>query len=85
MIEKNKNLKESVITVENRKFIFASLFLLANKLQTVGDRWDETITFKQWLLLIMIIQFKGSYPTLTETAELIGTSRQNMKQLVLKL
>ena len=84
MIEKNKNLKESVITVENRKFIFASLFLLANKLQTVGDRWDETITFKQWLLLI-IIQFKESYPTLTETAELIGTSRQNIKQLVLKL
>lgn len=72
-------------TMTQKEFIFGSLFLLANRLQVLGDRWDKEITMKQWFLIVMIAQFKDYPPTLTEVAEFMGSSRQNVKQLALKL
>lgn len=73
--------------IDNQKFIFGSLFLLANKLQTLGDHYLEEggMTTKQWFLTAMVSQFKERPPTLSEVAELMGSSRQNVKQLALKL
>lgn len=70
-----------------QKFIFGSLFLLANKLQVIGDQYlgRDGMTTKQWLLTVMIVQFGDTPPTLSEVAELMGSSRQNVKQLALKL
>ncbi len=64
-----------------------SLFLLANKLQAVGDQYlgKDDITTKQWFLTAMISQFRDNPPTLSEVSELMGSSRQNVKQLALKL
>jgi DNA-binding MarR family transcriptional regulator len=61
--------------------------VLANKLQVIGDQYlgSVGITTKQWLLTAMISQFRDSPPTLSEVAELMGSSRQNVKQLALKL
>ncbi|WP_069997219.1 MarR family winged helix-turn-helix transcriptional regulator [Cellulosilyticum sp. I15G10I2] len=70
---------------DKKEFIFGSIFLLANRLQVLGDRWDSDITMKQWFLIVMIAQFKESPPTLSEVAEFMGSSRQNVKQLALKL
>ncbi len=67
------------------KFIFGSIHVLANKIQMLADKGPGDISFKQWLLLIMIMQFYGEAPTLSEVAEEIGSSRQNVKQLALKL
>lgn len=71
---------------EKQKFIFASIFLLANKLQVIGDNYlaNEEMTTKQWFLIMMVSQFKHP-PMLTEVANLMGSSRQNVKQLALKL
>lgn len=68
-------------------FIFGNLFLLANRLQVVSDQYlnNDNITTKQWLLLAAIGQFKDTSPTLSEVSEMIGCSRQNIKQLALKL
>lgn len=73
--------------LDKLKFIFGSLFLLANKLQVIGDKHiaDEDVTLKQWFLTVMISQFSDINPTLSEVAEFMGTSRQNVKQLALKL
>lgn len=73
--------------LEKRKFIFGSLFLIANKLQVIGDQYlgKEGMTTKQWLLTVVISQFHDRAPTLSEVAELMGSSRQNVKQLALKL
>lgn len=76
---------DSINKADEKKFIFGSLFLLANRLQVIGDRWDKEITMKQWFLLIMIVQFEDAPPKLSEVAEFIGSSRQNTKQLALKL
>nr|WP_245210305.1 MarR family transcriptional regulator [Sedimentibacter acidaminivorans] len=70
---------------EKEKFIFGSLFLLANRLQVIGDRWDTEITMKQWFLLVMTAHWGEIPPTLSELADFIGSSRQNVKQLALKL
>lgn len=72
---------------DKQKFIFGNLFLLANKLQVIGDQYlgKEGMTTKQWFLTVMISQFGDTPPTLSEVAELMGSSRQNVKQLALKL
>lgn len=74
-------------TIDKKKFIFGSLFLLSNRLQVIGDKYleKEGITTKQWLLIVMIAQFVDSIPTLSEVAQLMGSSRQNVKQLALRL
>jgi DNA-binding MarR family transcriptional regulator len=73
--------------IDKQKYIFGSIFLIANKLQVLGDQYlgRDGITTKQWLLTVMISQFRGNPPTLSEVAELMGSSRQNVKQLALKL
>ncbi|MCC5910865.1 MAG: MarR family transcriptional regulator [Clostridiaceae bacterium] len=73
--------------LDKQKFIFGSLFLLANKLQTMGDQLlgNDGMTVRQWFLTVMIIQFQDHCPTLGEVANLMGSSHQNVKQLALKL
>ena len=72
---------------EKQRFVFGSLFLLANRLQVVGDQYlaKDDMTTKQWFLSVVISQFRDHAPTLSEVAELMGSSRQNVKQLALKL
>jgi DNA-binding MarR family transcriptional regulator len=73
--------------LDKQKFIFGGLFLLANKLQVVGDQFlgKDNMTVRQWFLTVMILQFRSGPPTLSEVAELMDSSRQNVKQLALKL
>lgn len=62
------------------KAIFASLFILQNRLQTVFDREDPELTLKQFLLLILVRQAPRPQ-TLTQLGALLGCSRQNVKKL----
>lgn len=71
--------------MEYIKFIFATVFIVANKLQVIGDQYLGEITSKQWLLLLMVGQFEDQPPTLGQVAALLGVSHQNTKQLALKL
>lgn len=73
--------------LDKQKYIFGSLFLLANKLQVIGDQFlaKDGMTIKQWFLTVMISQFPGGSPTLGEVAQLMGSSHQNVKQLAIKL
>jgi DNA-binding MarR family transcriptional regulator len=68
-----------------QSFIFGNLFALSNKLQIIGDRILGEFTTKQWFLAAVITQLGDSPPTLSEVAEVIGSSRQNVKQIALKL
>lgn len=61
--------------------LFGSLFLLANYLQLVGDRLDEAITTKQWLLLAVLLKQPNAKTTLSELASQLGSSRQNVKKM----
>lgn len=65
--------------------LFGGIFLLANQLQIVGDSYLEEITTKQWFLMMIIERFGEYHPTLSEVAKELGSSRQNLKQIALKL
>jgi DNA-binding MarR family transcriptional regulator len=70
---------------ESKYVIFALIFLLANKLQVIGDSFFKEVTTKQWLVLVSLQIMGGNAPTLNDLSKFVGSSHQNVKQLVLKL
>jgi DNA-binding MarR family transcriptional regulator len=72
---------------EARNSIFAMVFLLAQRWQVLGDQQlvDDGLTTKQWLLLATLGALPQEAPSLNELTAVFGTSRQNVKQLALKL
>jgi len=73
--------------IKDDRFVFGSLFVTANLLETLLDRAFATygITTKQFLLLITIQNLFDAPPTMQETARAMGTSHQNIKQIALNL
>lgn len=69
----------------DERLMFGMILSIANNLQTIGDRMYKEITMKQFLVLIMLKVFDKEHPTLNELATQVGSSHQNVKQLVLKL
>lgn len=67
--------------LDKQAYIFGGIFTLANRLQILGDKLDENITTKQWLLIAIISKSENPSPTLSEVAEIIGSSRQNVKKM----
>ncbi len=61
-----------------KQAIFASIFVMQNKLQTTCDKLDPELTMKQWLLLAIADSVDETL-TLTKLGELMGCSRQNVK------
>ena len=64
--------------------LFGALLAMGNRLQAAGDRFYDEITTKQWFVLAVLENFSAP-PTLGELARGVGSSHQNVKQLVLKL
>lgn len=76
---------EKLEGMDGRYLAFGLLFAASNRLETVGDRYLEEVTAKQWYLLLCLTTFFERPPTLSQLAEQMGSSRQNVKQLALKL
>jgi DNA-binding MarR family transcriptional regulator len=62
-------------------YIYGGIFALSNKLQLIGDKLDSNISTKQWFLIAIIVSFQDEAPTISMTAERMGTSRQNIKKM----
>lgn len=81
-----------VINSENVDFtgIEASYFLVGllsafeNRFQALADRYMKEISWKQFFAIICIGMCKEK-PTLRELADIMGSSHQNVKQILLKL
>ena len=69
------------------KLLFGGIFFIANKLETVADRYLARygLSVKQWMITLVIEEMGDFSPTLSEVSERIGTTRQNVKQIALKL
>lgn len=72
--------KFSNSTENRRKAIFSTLFIAANKLQTLFDNHIPELSLKQFMLLTLVRQSKQQL-TFTQLGELMGCSRQNIKKL----
>lgn len=70
--------------LEQKAYIFGTIFTLSNKLQAIGDKFDKNITIKQWLLLVTVSKFQEP-PTISEAANYVGYSRQNAKRMAAAL
>lgn len=70
---------------DDAHLFFGGILGTANQLQVMGDGLFDEITMKQWFVLAILEVFKEEAPTLKELAEEVGSSHQNVKQLVLKL
>lgn len=70
--------------LEQKAFIFGTIFTLSNRLQALGDEFDKNITTKQWLFILGVSKFKEP-PTISEVANRIGYSRQNAKRIAAAL
>lgn len=72
--------------IDDKYIIFATFFMLSNRLQTIGDSFFKEVSTKQWFVLLVLSGIMNDYvPTLNELSEVVGSSHQNVKQLVLKL
>lgn len=71
----------------DREFIFGTLFVVANKLDTLLERELDQygMTAKQWFLSIALDTLFDEPPTIKEVARSMGSSHQNVKQVALKL
>ena len=65
--------------------VYATLFSLTNKLQIRGDERLEGLSSRQLMTMIAIIHLPGDQTTLNNIARKLGTSKQNVKQLVANL
>lgn len=70
--------------MDDRFFLIGLLNEFMNRFQTVGDRFSGEISWKQCFTLICI-QFFKEPPALKDLSQLMGSSHQNVKQMLLKL
>ncbi|NMD37770.1 MAG: hypothetical protein GYA87_03705 [Christensenellaceae bacterium] len=80
----NVNMPVDLSNIDDRYYLFGMLTVFANRMQTVGDTVFEEITWKQWFALLgsSVLQ---PLPSVSQVANFLGTSHQNMKQLLLRL
>lgn len=71
-------------TLHKAQAIFASLFILQNRMQTACEKLQTEITMKQWMMLAMT-ESCPEPKTLTRIGNLMGCSRQNIKKLAMAL
>ncbi len=70
--------------IESSYFLLGLLSAFNNRFQAMADRNMEEISWKQFFAIICINLCKES-PTIKELAEIMGSSHQNVKQILLKL
>ena len=75
-------------TIRQETFeIFGKLFFIANRLEYLGDnelRKDD-LTTKQWQLIAVTGKYFSYPPSITEVSDVLSTTRQNVKQIAIKL
>lgn len=63
------------------QFAFGGIFVLANKLQTLGDALDDEVSIKQWNIIKVLAELDGSL-SVSELGNWIGSTRQNTRKMV---
>ena len=73
-------MKLTDINIQRQEFIYAAIHLLSNRLQIIGNKLDPTISEKQWFVLAAVSKHTTP-PSLSDIANALGTSRQNIKKI----
>ena len=78
------NANEVINMMDAKYALFGLFFAFNNRLQTVGDMFYEEITCKQFFLLACMNLYPDEAPTANELAKTMGTTRQNVKEILEK-
>ena len=85
------NIKEAINSgkvdftgIEHSYFLLGLLSAFDNRFQAIADSTMQEISWKQFFAIICINMCKEK-PTIKELAEIMGSSHQNVKQILLKL
>lgn len=70
--------------IESSYFLLGLLSAFDNRFQALADKTMKEISWKQFFALICINLCKNP-PTIKELADIMGSSHQNVKQILLKL
>lgn len=70
--------------IESPYFLIGLISAFENRFQAMADKNMKEISWKQFFAVICIGMCKEK-PTLKELAEIMGSSHQNVKQILLKL
>ena len=65
--------------------IFSTIFYLSNKIQVQGDKVDERITMRQWMVLLTILHLPKDQASYNQIASKMGCSKQNVKHIIVNL
>lgn len=68
--------------ISMKDYIYCSFFAFSNHLQLLGDRQNSEVSTKQALVLAAIALFEDFELNLKDTAEMVGTSSQNVKKII---
>ena len=61
---------------------YATLFSLGNKIQVKSDKYLENLTSRQYMAILAIMHLPENQTTFNNIARKLGTTKQNVKQLV---
>ena len=81
-IVKDENI--NVKGINTSYYLLGLLSAFQNRFQAMADTQMKEISWKQFFLIICMNMCKGD-PTIKELAEIVGSSHQNVKQLLIKL
>lgn len=70
---------------EKEQMIIGNISLLSNKLTQMGDEICPDITYKQFFILLVISKMELEEKNINSIAELVGTTRQNVKKILTHL
>lgn len=70
---------------EKEQMIIGNISLLSNKLTQMGDEIFMDITYKQFLMLLVISKMELEEKNINRIAEVVGTTRQNVKKILTHL
>ncbi|MDF2678441.1 MAG: MarR family transcriptional regulator [Bacillota bacterium] len=62
--------------------IFSTIFYLSNKIQVQGDKMDERITVRQWMVLLTILHLPEDNASYSQIADKMGCTKQNVKHII---
>ncbi len=79
-----KNDKVDFEGIEMSYFLIGLLSAFDNRFQALADKSMKEITWKQFFVIICTNMCKEP-PTIKELAEIMGSSHQNVKQLLMKM
>lgn len=82
--EVNKNDNANMIGMTSAYYLLGIMSAFENRFQAMADAQMKEISWKQFYLIICISLCKED-PTLNQIADMVGSSHQNVKQILIKL